>query len=630
MVTPPSPTSSTGTGVSQITGLVSGLDTSSIITQLMQLAAQPQTQLKNQVTADQAIITALQGVATNVSAFQTAAEALRNADGWNVTSAASSDSTVVATAAAGASPGSVTFDVHQIARTQSTLTTDTYAGITAAAASGPLTVTHPDGTSATIQVGDGSLQSVVAAINSANAGVRAAAVQVGPSTYRLQLQAAATGAAGAFTLTGLTSTLDTVATAQDAQLYMGGSSTYTVTSASNTISGLLPGVTVSVTHPATNVTVSVDTDHNGLADKVQAMVTAANKALTGIAQATAFDPSHAKSSTLTGNSTVRDVATQVLSAVSTGIAGRSLATVGLSVTKDGQVSFDRDKFLAAYAADPRATQSAFTGVGSVSGPAAGSIAFRMSTDQTQDGTYAVSITRAATHSAGVLDTSLLHAGSIIQLGWATKHATYTVTGTETPVQLAAALSAASQQAGVGVTATTAGANLSITAGGFGSFSAFTMSIDGVQQAVTTGDDVAGTINGVAATGSGQVLTAPLTDRHLGGLALTVSLTPADLVGGPASASVTYTSGIAQRLATVGSNATDAVSGSITGAVQGEQSTITDLQSRIATWDTRLADQQASLQKQYAALEVALGNLKSQSGWLSSQINGLYQYNSSGK
>jgi flagellar hook-associated protein 2 len=129
--------------------------------------------------------------------------------------------------------------------------------------------------------------------------------------------------------------------------------------------------------------------------------------------------------------------------------------------------------------------------------------------------------------------------------------------------------------------------------------------------------VAGTINGVAATGNGQVLIAPATDTTLGGLALTVTATAAGDYG-----TFTYAPGAAMRLNMVASAATDFANGSITNAINGEQSTIRDLTASIADWDERLQQRQDLLKTQFANLETALGKLKDQSSWLSGQLAGL--------
>src|SRR5256885_12334286 len=58
-----------------VDGLVSGMNTTQVIAQLMQLAAQPQTDLKNQVAQENTVISAYQSVNSRLAALQTAAGA---------------------------------------------------------------------------------------------------------------------------------------------------------------------------------------------------------------------------------------------------------------------------------------------------------------------------------------------------------------------------------------------------------------------------------------------------------------------------------------------------------------------------------------------------------------------------
>jgi flagellar hook-associated protein 2 len=77
-----------------------------------------------------------------------------------------------------------------------------------------------------------------------------------------------------------------------------------------------------------------------------------------------------------------------------------------------------------------------------------------------------------------------------------------------------------------------------------------------------------------------------------------------------------------RLADLTKNATQSATGSITLAIEGQNSLIKDLTTRIADWDVRLQTRKESLQRTYSALEVSLSSLKSQSSWLAGQINSL--------
>src|SRR5439155_14787059 len=135
-------------------------------------------------------------------------------------------------------------------------------------------------------------------INAANAGITAAAVQVAPSTYKLQLTSSSTGVANSMTIdTGAFSSqlgaLGTITAAVDAKITVakGSANQYSVTSASNTLTGVLPGVTLTLlkADPNTPVTVSVANDGSALADNVQKLVDSINDALKYINSQTTYD-----------------------------------------------------------------------------------------------------------------------------------------------------------------------------------------------------------------------------------------------------------------------------------------------------------------------------------------------------
>ena len=69
-------------GTTSISGLVSGLDTTSIISQLMQLEAAPQTLLKNKQATESSTVSALQTLNTKIASLATAATTASDADSW--------------------------------------------------------------------------------------------------------------------------------------------------------------------------------------------------------------------------------------------------------------------------------------------------------------------------------------------------------------------------------------------------------------------------------------------------------------------------------------------------------------------------------------------------------------------
>src|SRR4051794_840804 len=105
-------TSTSGLGIS---GLASGLDTTGIITKLMSIEAQPQTQLKTQLTTATTFRTALQPLTSPVAPTPTAAQPPATAGSLTAFTASSSTSGIPATADKTATAGSISFSVTQLA-----------------------------------------------------------------------------------------------------------------------------------------------------------------------------------------------------------------------------------------------------------------------------------------------------------------------------------------------------------------------------------------------------------------------------------------------------------------------------------------------------------------------------------
>lgn len=89
-----------------IDGLVSGLDTNSIITQLMDIERKPRDLMATRRDNAQAAIDAFKTIETKLAAVTSAAADLQRASGWNLRTATTSATDVVtASVTAGASQG---------------------------------------------------------------------------------------------------------------------------------------------------------------------------------------------------------------------------------------------------------------------------------------------------------------------------------------------------------------------------------------------------------------------------------------------------------------------------------------------------------------------------------------------
>ncbi|OJF11691.1 flagellar filament capping protein FliD [Couchioplanes caeruleus] len=366
------------------------MSTTDTIAQLMKIEALPQTALKTKISTTNKVVAAYQSVNSRLSSLVSAANALGSSTTWGGMKATSNSTAAVVSAAAGAGAGSLSFHVDKLASTH-VLTFSAASAVSSASdatgspvlAGSTFDVKLKDGTTKTLNPADKSLQSVVAAINAeANVAYKAAAVQIGAGKYTLQLTAKDSGAAGAAAMTaagtptGLSLTDPTVTVnGTDAQITVGDPSdltttAYSITSATNTFADVLPGVTVTAvraqaaTDPA--VTIDVAADAEGIAAKVQALIDNANVALTEIASQSKIKSGQTAAGPLVGDSAMRKLTQDILGAVSGGIPGlganggvASYSDVGVAVDRSGKLTFDKQKFIDAYQADPAKTQAYF-------------------------------------------------------------------------------------------------------------------------------------------------------------------------------------------------------------------------------------------------------------------------------
>lgn len=215
-----------------------------------------------------------------------------------------------------------------------------------------------------------TLAQVVGAVNGSTtaSGVRATAVLAAQDVHRLQLTSTTTGAAsdvtvsaGAFDPAGLGSVVE-LNRGTDTVLRVGtGPGAFDVRSATTSVTGLLPGVTIAAAKadPTTSVTVAVTRDDAAIADRMAALVKAANDALSFVSTRSSYNPDTKASGPLLGNSMTQMLVRRITDTV-VGTTSAQPASAGIEVGRDGQVSFDRAEFLAAYAKDPAAVNGTLT------------------------------------------------------------------------------------------------------------------------------------------------------------------------------------------------------------------------------------------------------------------------------
>ena len=540
----------------------------------------------------------------------------------------------------------LTFDLGTISGGTFSTATGTYTGATfTSSGSGVKTLT--------IDSTNNSLSGIRDAINKAGVGVTATIVNDGTATpYRLAITSNATGAtnslklsvSGDATLSALlsqdpaaTQKLSETATAQNALFKLNG---IAVSKTANIVTDAIDGVTLTLakSNIGTPTNITIASDNTAATTAINSFVESFNSTVKTLAASSAYDPGSKQGAILNGDSTVRTIQSQISKILNAPVAGGAsafsrLSQIGVSVQKDGTLLVDSTKLQAALVNNPGDVAGLFSSVGKSSDAL---INFSTSTDKTLPGAYAITVTQLATKgnaaaygvagltiSVGVNDglaVTVDGVSSTITLSAGTyASAAALATEIQSKINGSTAFSAAgktvsvSQNAGV----------LAITSANYGSASAVTVTggngaanlkLD-AGATFTAGLDVAGTINGVAASGSGQTLNGA-SGTSTEGLALLVS-------GGALGArgTVNYSQGYATQLNALTTSLL-ATTSSISARKDGINASLRDIQKSKDTLNNRLIDVEKRYRAQFTALDQVIGNLSKTSQFLTQQLANL--------
>ncbi|HEX3469576.1 MAG TPA: flagellar filament capping protein FliD [Silvibacterium sp.] len=263
-----------------------GFDVSSTVSQLVANLQAVETPWKAQLTSLESEDTALTSIGTDLSSLSTALQSLTDFEGvLSEKQGSSSDESVLqlTAAASNAVAGSHTVVVSRLAQTSSQ-----YSGVvsTTDTLSGTLTLTVGSGAAQTITIdsSDNTLASLAATINSSNLGVTANVITTSGGE-RLSLVSQTSGAAGQLTVGGSLqgAAAGTIGftqgqAGQDAQLTVDG---VAITSASNTVTNAIQGVTIQLlsSAPSTDVQIEITNNNSDVESALNSFVTAYNKVI---------------------------------------------------------------------------------------------------------------------------------------------------------------------------------------------------------------------------------------------------------------------------------------------------------------------------------------------------------------
>ncbi len=359
------------------------LDVPSLVSQLMTIERKPIDKLNAKVTDYQSKISSFGTLSGLVSTLQTALKGLQDSlEGYGVTP---TDSSVFsATATSSAAAGNYSLNITHLAQAQN-LVAAGQASQTLPVSSVASTVTFTIGGNpmdVTIAAG-ATLQDIRAAINAADLGVTATIINDGSATpYRLVLSADEPGASngissitvsGDSAVSGLLSfssatpnpappAMSQSAAAQDASFTVNG---IPITSATNTVTDAIQGVTLTLkseTTTATTLTVARDT---AAIEAAAAKVAESYNALaTQLKTLTAYGTSSKKAGALAGDGTVRQMLDQLRGIFLTPAGGGTLsylAEVGITTQAGGNLKLDSSKLNTALSTDFADVANLFNG-----------------------------------------------------------------------------------------------------------------------------------------------------------------------------------------------------------------------------------------------------------------------------
>ena len=652
------------------------LDVSSIVSGLMQVQDIPLTNLQTEVTTEQTQVSAYGSLSSALSTFQSVvANAASSANFKTLTAtvgntnAASASIDASSTSANPATQGTHTLSISQLAQNQLTASGD-FSSSTATVGTGTLTIQYgtynTDGsftpsatqasTAVTIGTGNDSVNGVVAAINGAAGGVTASVVNDGTGS-RIVLSGSNPGAANGYRVvvsdsdggnddaTGLSSLAfdptDTSNTSgsvllqssQDAKLSIDN---IPITSASNTVTDALQGVTLNLTSTTTSPTsLAISSNASQASGVVQAFVNGYNTLVGAISSLTAYNSTTKTASVLTGDTTTQIISRNLQSVAAqtfnTGNPNYSdLADLGISFQADGTLKLNSSTLSAALAADPDAVEQIFATTG---GATDAQVSYGSASSTTVAGSYALNVTQLATQgtltgasAAGLSITAGSNDSFALDLDSTNAQITIPTGTYSSAAALAIAVQSAINsnptiaKAGLSVTVSSNNGVLTLTPSNYGSGSSASIdsgagatNLFGSAPTSAAGVDVAGTMNGVAFIGNGQSAIGALNTPESG---LSVTVTGGSL---GSRGNVSYSQGIGTQMDNLITSYLDPTNGLIVGATNGIQATITNLTGQESALSARLAVVQSNLEAEFTTMSELLAKMQSTSAYLAEQL-----------
>jgi flagellar hook-associated protein 2 len=352
-----------------------GLDVSSLVSQILSESSGQLTEWQGEQTTLQSQASDLAVINSALTNLATAVTALADPSGaLTAQSATSSDTSVLgATADTTAVAGTHTIAVSNLATAGAVYTNEFAGGATTSilptgATSGEidLQIGGSTGTTQPITITAGSndtLTTLASYINSQNLGVNASVV-TDANGSRLALVSQNTGSAGALAITANNTSLvfNPPTGGANAQLTIDG---VPYASASNTVTGAIPGVTLNLANTSSGnpVQLTVGPDADQATSAINNFVSAYNQVISDINQEVTYNAATNSQGPLGSDPSVAQLQSTLLTDAAFSVTGNggdvNLAALGINTNNDGTLTVDSSQLSSALASNPAAVQNFF-------------------------------------------------------------------------------------------------------------------------------------------------------------------------------------------------------------------------------------------------------------------------------
>ncbi len=392
-----------------VDGLTSGLDTTNIISKLIELERKPvklfenkKTLLDNQYSTWQEFNRRLSSLETAVNAINKKSEFIGVTSSFSNNNSLATQTVLTTTASSAAASGTYTIKINSLAKAEKEVSQG-FSSTSSALGAGYGTLTITAGsktTTVSVNSNNNTLEGIKTAINNSDAGVTASIINDG-SSYRLSITGTDTGASKKITIQdniykgGLGANIalfswSEVQSASDASIELDGIS---INKSSNVVTDVIDGATLNLQSVGSG-TITFASDTSKVKQNISNFVNAYNDVLTFIKEQFTYDTNKKTTGgALFGNNTLMSIQQKLRGIVSNSIPGLSgnytyLSQIGIRTGADGKLSINDSELSDALRKDYTGVSKLFIEFGSSTDA---NLTYVTISEKTKGGTYEVRV-----------------------------------------------------------------------------------------------------------------------------------------------------------------------------------------------------------------------------------------------